>query len=472
MKKLLLSMAAVSLMGATAMADSVTFDFTTNTYGIEGQTAGSTANSDYFKSGVMTNGDVTLTCASKSGNGFRFWSDGLRSYKGENTLTVAAAGNNITKIEFNVASKFGTVTVDGTNATYTTSSKTYSWEGNSTSPVISVNNTAGNYAMVSMTVTYDVAEGALAAPVIKMVEGAYGYQVEMTAEEGADIYYTENETEPTTASPKYTKPVDVWMSTTFKAIAVKDGKTSSVTTFVANPPTVVEDFMSLYGFVDYVSAAGEEVEVRSNMVAVYDYVAEKGGYLYLYDGQNYMLFYNSPAPAEAVAPGTTFNKVTGLFTVYKGLPEMTKYTLGESTGTDGVVPAPTMLELDAIGANMVNHYVKVEDVKVALELDENGKTTITATDKDGKSIALYDRFGLDIKDMESADITGFVGVFGDAVQIYPTLIVENENTGVSDIAVDNSAAEYYTLQGVRVANPENGVYIVRQGGKVFKAVIK
>lgn len=45
--------------------------------------------------------------------------------------------------------------------------------------------------------------------------------------------------------------------------------------------------------------------------------------------------------------------------------------------------------------------------------------------------------------------------------------------GVANVAVDeNAPVEYYNLQGVRVANPENGIYIVRQGNKVTKQVIR
>lgn len=46
------------------------------------------------------------------------------------------------------------------------------------------------------------------------------------------------------------------------------------------------------------------------------------------------------------------------------------------------------------------------------------------------------------------------------------------NTGVEVIGADNSAAEYFNMQGVRVANPENGIFIVRQGGKTYKVVVK
>lgn len=44
---------------------------------------------------------------------------------------------------------------------------------------------------------------------------------------------------------------------------------------------------------------------------------------------------------------------------------------------------------------------------------------------------------------------------------------------VDEITVDeNAPVEYYNLQGVRVANPENGLYIRRQGSKVTKVLIK
>lgn len=50
----------------------------------------------------------------------------------------------------------------------------------------------------------------------------------------------------------------------------------------------------------------------------------------------------------------------------------------------------------------------------------------------------------------------------------------NKNTGVDEVAVDNESApvEYYNLQGVRVENPANGLYIKRQGSKVEKVIIR
>lgn len=48
------------------------------------------------------------------------------------------------------------------------------------------------------------------------------------------------------------------------------------------------------------------------------------------------------------------------------------------------------------------------------------------------------------------------------------------STGISDIEIDsaNGEAEYFNLQGIRVDNPTNGIFIRRQGSKVEKVVIR
>lgn len=54
-----------------------------------------------------------------------------------------------------------------------------------------------------------------------------------------------------------------------------------------------------------------------------------------------------------------------------------------------------------------------------------------------------------------------------------TYASDNVMTGIANIDTDdNGAAEYYNLQGVRVANPTPGIYLMRQGGKVSKVVLQ
>lgn len=53
------------------------------------------------------------------------------------------------------------------------------------------------------------------------------------------------------------------------------------------------------------------------------------------------------------------------------------------------------------------------------------------------------------------------------------LLVPDNTTGATNLVIDNNdcAVEYYNLQGVRVSNPENGIFIRRQGNKISKIIL-
>lgn len=80
-------------------------------------------------------------------------------------------------------------------------------------------------------------------------------------------------------------------------------------------------------------------------------------------------------------------------------------------------------------------------------------------------------------DDENAKFTSeykyFVRKKGAADTFEFTITYDTDGSGVDAIAAEeNAPAEYYNLQGVRVANPDNGIYIVRRGSKVSKTVIR
>jgi hypothetical protein len=70
--------------------------------------------------------------------------------------------------------------------------------------------------------------------------------------------------------------------------------------------------------------------------------------------------------------------------------------------------------------------------------------------------------------------------YGCYASFYPVFTKFTSSTATAiktvkakDEALDpNAPVEYYNLQGVRVSNPENGIYIRRQGNKATKVVIK
>ncbi len=53
-----------------------------------------------------------------------------------------------------------------------------------------------------------------------------------------------------------------------------------------------------------------------------------------------------------------------------------------------------------------------------------------------------------------------------------TYVLKYEKAGVENVGIDNNAPiEFYNLQGVKVANPQNGVFIKVQGGKATKVIM-
>ncbi len=82
-------------------------------------------------------------------------------------------------------------------------------------------------------------------PVISPAGGEFytSQEVTITADEGCSIYYTTNGNNPTTESTEYTEPFTLLETTTVKAIAVKDGETSSVVTaeFIKVSPVLAVD---------------------------------------------------------------------------------------------------------------------------------------------------------------------------------------------------------------------------------------
>ncbi len=59
-----------------------------------------------------------------------------------------------------------------------------------------------------------------------------------------------------------------------------------------------------------------------------------------------------------------------------------------------------------------------------------------------------------------------------AASKYAFEMTDNGAVGIESIEAENAPAVYYNLQGVRVDNPANGVYIVKRGNKVTKEYIR
>jgi len=70
--------------------------------------------------------------------------------------------------------------------------------------------------------------------------------------------------------------------------------------------------------------------------------------------------------------------------------------------------------------------------------------------------------------------TYYFTVAGSKLSLAGFIFTPDTSTAITDINVDNANApvEYFNLQGIRVENPQNGLYIRRQGNKVEKVYVK
>ncbi len=111
------------------------------------------------------------------------------------------------------------------------------------------------------------------------------------------------------------------------------------------------------------------------------------------------------------------------------------------------------------------------------------KSNIILKDSEGKMIGVQvsgeTRTILNIVDNPSnagqtvivkGDLENYFGAPGVKNTEYVSGLPTN---GIADIVADeNAPVEYFNLRGIRVENPENGLYIRRQGNKVTKVIVK
>lgn len=107
--------------------------------------------------------------------------------------------------------------------------------------------------------------------------------------------------------------------------------------------------------------------------------------------------------------------------------------------------------------NSETHYVDGE-IEISME---GGKATVTYDETHGYPLEYIFAW----RDEETDD---YVNSTRDTFSDYQPF---ESNLAESIEAIDTEA-EYFTLQGMKVANPTQGIYIVRRDGKTFKAVIR
>ena len=156
------------------------------------------------------------------------------------------------------------------------------------------------------------------------------------------------------------------------------------------------------------------------------------------------------------------------YTLYNGVtPEIEKVTTALPAATEGTF-TPEVVEASAITAAMVNSVVMVKNVVLA---EASPATKDNFTGKVGDvELNLRNNYTLESVPAGTYDITLVVTVYNSEPSLYVTNFTAS--AGLDSVMVDADApVEYFNLQGIRVENPENGVFIRRQGTTVTKVVM-
>lgn len=201
--------------------------------------------------------------------------------------------------------------------------------------------------------------------------------------------------------------------------------------------------------VDYALTVGF---VSRNNVFVCD---EAGDFIQLYGS-------NTLSVGDVIPAGWN-----GVYTLYGTTPEIEFDALPATTA--GTFTAKEVAAAD-ITTDLVNSVVVVKDVVFA---EATPATKSNFTGKVG-DVELSFRNNYEQASVEAGtyDVTIVVTIFNNAPSLYVVSYAPAQSSGIEDIEAAEAEAVYYNLQGVRVDNPENGIFIVRRGDKVTKQVIR
>ncbi len=252
-----------------------------------------------------------------------------------------------------------------------------------------------------------------AAPTITPSSKSFfnAFTATISAEEGADIYYTTNGDTPTAESTKYEDGVQIpAATTTLKAIAVKDGVASDVASAIYTYATPFDGFAAL-------RKDGESKQQYGLKFtdAVVTYV--NGQTAYVQDETGGMMVYMSD---HGLTAGQKLNGTTLVtYQIYNGQSEITAFDKSDLTITDGA----TITETEVTLADLLSDMAKYADmrVKITNATVKSAFSKQSATiEQNSSTIVVYDKVNTTYENMVADYVVNVVG--------YPLAFVKNSTT--------------------------------------------
>ena len=476
---------AALLMCSAVSAQKVTLDFTNGakTWGLPSNSA------DGVKSGEFTDGTYTikLTAADKA----YYISGGTALFIGKKNSTIELPAMNFkvarievvgdegasksTEANILVGDKEVSTKVKGANITAAFDIKS---EYQAAGTVYTYKILSAHNAQIQKIHFYEVDESKVNEPVISATSKVFetSTKVSITGDEGTDIYYTLDGTEPTTSSLRYVNEFEVSATSTIKAIAVKGEKASFVSSFEVNKVTpftvskLIEWSSDKTGTVyqDFSTLTLNNAKV---LFAIGDlvFLREDGKCIELYK----MSGLKNKVETNDILNGT----IKGCAESYNSLPEFIE-SKADAEYTDvsalqitksGVVAEPVVATLaEVINCQHIFDLVKISGVSLKVE---NKKYSIYKGDE---VVALNNVGTVELpaeseftKEGQLYDIEGIVsGISSKKGTIYLRAIKAAEATGVSAVSADVKSSEAYNLHGVKVAPDTKGIVVIN-GKKYF-----
>ena len=362
-----------------------------------GNTSGKTTASIQTKNKVATPGTFTCFLSKESTNTkANVW-----------TVSVSADGENWTEVGKN----------DGSGITNTTWTE-FSVDLSAYSDVyvkLSYEGTAAIRAVDEISISVSGAAPAVAAPTFSLAEGLYTevQNVTITAEDGAVIHYTLDGTNPTEESAVYSAAIAIEKTTTLKAIAVKGGESSKVTsaTYTIELPTPAIASMAELQAAMTDTKTPATVNIQNWIVT-----GVAGNQFYMTDGNGYgLLGYQS---GHGFAVGDKLNGTVDVnIQLYNSQPEVMNLTATSNGLTVTQGQAAT-----AVATAIADITVAKQGAPVILKNVVYNEAAGTFTDASSKSIILYDKFnvGYDAPtDGWTYDVTGVVVYNKTTPQVSP-----------------------------------------------------
>ena len=354
------------------------------------------------------------------------------------------------------------------------------------------------------------------------------------ATEGARIFVTDDGTTPTAESIEVPNgfSFELGVSMTINAIAILDGECSEVVTYeyvIEEKPEVVVETVATPMIIPYGGEIESDTEIRiicNTEGATIHYTTDGTGPTEdspVYDGP-FTLEEDATVKAIAVKEGWNNSAVVSVnFTVKVVEPELHSWAVnvvgGKMNGRTrymAPVSAPCNIELpNNVKAYYVKNYTSNNTTLtriwssiipayqgVILEASAEGEITITAAEEwatparmsnnklvdtaDGPVVLESDAYVFE-KNSSTGSMTFYKKTAGTTIpqnscylvksgSLFPSILSidfdeDSEFSGINDVNAEDAEVEYYNLQGVKVENPEKGIYIMKQGGKTSKVVL-